>query len=143
MAEIAVLDADVLIAHLDSKDVQHDRARAILTAFVQRGTNLRAGSVTLAEVMVGPAGSDRLAEVKEAISTLKVDEVPMAIGSAPRLAELRAETGCKLPDCCLLLAAEQAGATCVATFDERLRTGAAAIGLEVAEDPPSGPGAGK
>jgi hypothetical protein len=39
--------------------------------------------------------------------------------TAVRLAELRVITGLKMPDCCVLLAAENAAAS-VASFDERL-----------------------
>lgn len=46
-----------------------------------------------------------------------------------RLALLRAGTGLKLPDCCVLLAAEQTRGT-IATFDGRLT--AAAVGSDLA-----------
>jgi predicted nucleic acid-binding protein len=49
-----------------------------------------------------------------------------------RLALLRAETGLKLPDCCVLLAAEQSGAA-VATFDDRLAGAVTRRGLRLFE----------
>ena len=50
---------------------------------------------------------------------LEVNELPFPPDSAVRLAKLRASTGLKMPDCCVLLAAADAGAT-VASFDGRL-----------------------
>ncbi|MDQ3276537.1 MAG: hypothetical protein M3Q39_16295 [Actinomycetota bacterium] len=48
-----------------------------------------------------------------------MDELPFPRDTAVRLAQLRASTGLTMPDCCVLLAAEEAGAT-VASFDDRL-----------------------
>ncbi len=45
---------------------------------------------------------------------------------------LRTETGLCLPDCCVLLAAEQLKAA-VATFDERLRRSASGRDLPLAD----------
>ncbi|WP_367186735.1 PIN domain-containing protein [Sporichthya sp.] len=50
--------------------------------------------------------------------------------TAVRLAQLRAETGLRMPDCCVLLSAEATGAT-VATFDDRLAASAEARNLAV------------
>ena len=47
-----------------------------------------------------------------------------------RLATLRARTGLRLPDCCVLLAAESERAA-IATFDEQLASTATGLGLEV------------
>nr|WP_293774994.1 hypothetical protein [Sporichthya sp.] len=43
---------------------------------------------------------------------------------------MRAETGLRMPDCCVLLSAEATGAT-VATFDDRLAASAEARNLAV------------
>jgi predicted nucleic acid-binding protein len=51
--------------------------------------------------------------------------------SAHRLGELRATTGLKLPDCCVLYTAERHSAA-LATFDDTLANRAATIGLTVA-----------
>jgi hypothetical protein len=50
---------------------------------------------------------------------LEVQELPFPADTAVRLAHLRATTGLKMPDCGVLLAAEDAAAT-VASIDERL-----------------------
>jgi rRNA-processing protein FCF1 len=48
------------------------------------------------------------------------------------LAELRAETGLKLPDCCVSRAAQQSGAA-ILTFDHRLGADARERGIELAQ----------
>jgi len=57
--------------------------------------------------------------VQTALRDLEVDELPFPPDTAARLAQLRASTGLKMPDCCVLLTAEAAGAT-IASFDDRL-----------------------
>ena len=81
-----VVDASVLIAHLDDHDVHHARADAALLA---------------------------AADQPFACS-------PLAADAPVRLAALRADTGLKLPDCCVLLAADAASADGVLTFDDAL-----------------------
>jgi hypothetical protein len=54
-----------------------------------------------------------------ALHALGIQELPFPADTALRLAKLRAATGLKMPDCCVILAAEDEAAT-VASFDERL-----------------------
>ena len=112
-----VVDASVLIAHLDERDALHEQAVERLLAAA--GETLGASTLTLAEVFVGPARRGRLGDARAAITALEVEEIPLASGAAGDLATLRAETGLKLPDCCVLLAARETGASGVLTFDER------------------------
>jgi len=84
----------------------------------------------LAEVLVGPARADKLGTVQSALHDLDVMTIPLADDAPTRLATLRASTRLRLPDCCVLLAAETAGAA-VATFDERLARSAAGLSLDV------------
>lgn len=84
-----VLDASVLIGFLDDHDNHHAAAKQLLT-----------GSVA-------------------ALGALEVAELAFPADTAVRLAQLRVTTGLKLPDCCVILAAEDAGAR-VASFDDRL-----------------------
>jgi predicted nucleic acid-binding protein len=115
---VIVVDANVLIAHLDENDALHDRAvDALLTAAEQP---LGCSPITLAEVLVGPAGAGRLVEARDAIAELGVAEVPLGDNAAARLAALRAETTLRMPDCCVLLAANDAQAEAILTFDDRL-----------------------
>lgn len=120
-----ILDASVLIAHLDERDAQHERAveRLLDVADQPLGCN----PITLAEVLVGPARHDRLDAARDAVGALGIEEVPLARDAPARLASLRAATGLKLPDCCVLLAAQDAGAGAILTFDDRLAVAAAEL----------------
>lgn len=112
-----ILDASVLIAHLDRTDAHHDRAQQLLLDAADE--DLAASPVTLAEVLVAPARAGQLDRATAALGVLGVRSVPLDADAHVRLAALRAGTGLKLPDCCVLLAAEQRRAT-MATFDDRL-----------------------
>jgi len=114
---VIVLDASVLIGFLDSEDNHHAAAEQLLTQAID--DDLAVNSLTLAEVLVAPVRDDRLELVMAALRDLEVQELPFPADAALRLAQLRATTGLKMPDCCVLLAAEDAAAG-VASFDERL-----------------------
>lgn len=125
-----VLDASVLVAFLEPADAHHARAGRLLrrTATESWGVS----TVTLAEVLVAPVrdGADAAARCRAALDSLQVRELPVAEGSAHRVAVLRVATGLKLPDCYVLAtAAEHAAA--VASFDERLLRAAGSLGLAV------------
>ena len=121
-----VLDANVLIAHLDTTDIHHDRAGALLEAVADQA--LRASPITLAEVLAGPARARQLDRATVALGRLGVVIVDLGEGAPVRLALLRAGTNLKLPDCCVLMAAEQVQGA-VATFDDRLARAASSRGL--------------
>jgi len=57
--------------------------------------------------------------VQAALHELEMNELSFPPDTAVRLAHLRVSTGLKMPDCCVLLAAEDHHAT-VASFDNRL-----------------------
>jgi predicted nucleic acid-binding protein len=120
---VIVVDASVLIAHLDERDALHERAVERLLGAA--GEALGASTLTLAEVFVGPARRGRMDDARAALAALEVEEIRLAPGAAGDLATLRAETGLKLRDCCVLLAARDARASSVLTFDERLAKAAA------------------
>lgn len=126
MARLTVLDASILLAHLDDTDPHTEAAEAILAD----ADELAANTITLAEVLVGAARVGRLDEQLESLSVLKIKELPIERGAAAQLARLRAETGLRMPDCCVLYAATAGGADALATRDERLSRAAAARGLE-------------
>jgi predicted nucleic acid-binding protein len=130
LAGVIVLDASVLIAHLDGSDAQHERATMLLTD--SAGEPLKASLFTLAEVLVGPARARHLDRASAVLDLLHVAAQHLPEDAPRRLALLRAETNLKLPDCCVLLAAEQTDAA-VATFDRRLAIAARERGL-VARD---------
>lgn len=121
-----VLDASVLIGHLDHNDPHHARAVRLLEA--TDGQVLGASTITLAETFVAPARAGRLADAQSALSRLGVQELAFGDEPASRLARLRADLGVKLPDCCVLLAAqEHSGA--VASFDAGVIKAARKLGL--------------
>jgi len=84
--------------------------------------------VTLAEVLVGPARAGRLADGIGALRGLEVAEEPLPHETPVELAELRAATGLRMPDCCVFLAALEVGAR-VASFDARLVKAAPGVGV--------------
>ncbi|HET9731991.1 MAG TPA: type II toxin-antitoxin system VapC family toxin [Acidimicrobiales bacterium] len=116
-----VLDASVLIAYLEGEDEHHGAAEALLAREID--DDFGANPLTLAEVLVVPARDDRLDEARLALREVEVEELPFPGDTAVKLALLRSETGLKMPDCCVLLAAEQVGGR-LASFDDGLRKAA-------------------
>lgn len=112
------LDASVLIAQLDDTDALHAGAVQVLRDHEEH--LFVCSTMTVAEVLVQPARMGRTAAARAGLTRLAVAEVGLPADAAERLARLRAETGLRLPDCCVLLAAEEAGADEVLAFDERL-----------------------
>jgi predicted nucleic acid-binding protein len=127
LAGVIVVDASVLIAHLDDSDALHEDALAALLDVADQPVAV--SPLTLAEVLVGPARRDRLTAAVDALQQLELQEIPFAPDAPARLAVLRATTNLKLPDCCVLLAAEDGRADAVLTFDDRLRRAAKRLGL--------------
>lgn len=125
-----VVDASVLIAHLDGGDQHHGRAHRLLEA--HREEPLWASPITLAETLVSPARVGRLADAEAALQRLGVGELALGENAPGRLAQLRADVGLKLPDCCVLLAVQQHDAS-VASFDSDLLAAARKLGLATAE----------
>jgi predicted nucleic acid-binding protein len=125
---VIVLDASVLIAHLDERDAHHERASRLLA---DTGAEpLGASTITLAETLVAPTRAGRLEAVLAALDRLGVTELPLGDEAPARLARLRAEVGRKLPDCCVLLAAQEHAGT-VASFDSALADAATGLDLSV------------
>jgi predicted nucleic acid-binding protein len=125
---LIVFDASVLIAYLDADDELHARAEALLSAAVD--DDFGANSLTLGEVLVAPARTGQLDAAQSALRELEVDELTFPANAAIPLARLRASTGLKMPDCCVLLAAEDRHAT-VGSFDDQLARAAEARDLLV------------
>ncbi|MDK3257528.1 type II toxin-antitoxin system VapC family toxin [Blastococcus capsensis] len=121
-----VLDASVLIAFLDAEDAQHEAAVSLLAREID--DEFAVNPLTLAEVLVAPARIGRLDDTLAALRDLEVQERPFPFDTAVRLAQLRAGTGLRMPDCCVLLAAQDAAAR-VAAFDGRLAQEAEGVGL--------------
>lgn len=126
-----VLDASVLIAHFDPHDAHHDAATRLLIELA--GQALMAHPLTIAEVLVGPARVNRAVERRQSLREMRVDVIDIDIDidiEAPiRLAILRAQTGLRMPDCCVLDAATSRHAT-LATFDDRLLSRARCVPVQ-------------
>ena len=120
-----VLDASVMIAILDGSDAHFEAAQLI---FLNHTTErLVAHRMTVGETLVRPARAGRAAAAAAALAMLGVgylDEPDDPV----ELAELRASSGLRLPDCIILHAALREKAK-LATFDARL--GSVALGLGV------------
>jgi toxin FitB len=125
---VIVVDAGVLIAHLDERDALHERAGEALGRAASEP--LGCSSITLAEVLLGPVRHGRLAAARAAVADLEVDEIPLGPDAAVRLATMRADLGLKLPACCVLLAAQDDAAPAVMTFDDALARGAERSGFD-------------
>jgi predicted nucleic acid-binding protein len=130
VAGVIVLDASVLIAHLDGRDRHHRRAVELLRAHAME--LIGASQISLAETLVAPARAGRLEDAQEALEKLSVRELAFGHNASPRLAGLRAETGLKLPDCCVLLTAEDHYGG-VASFDQSLCERARGLGIPVVD----------
>ena len=120
-----MLDATVLIAHLAGDDVHAQRALAILDT----EEDVAIHPLTLAECLVGPARVHREDEALETIDRLGIEQLPFGAQQPLALAKLRASTPLRLPDCCVLAAAIDAGAR-LATFDDKLARIAREQGVE-------------
>jgi predicted nucleic acid-binding protein len=128
---VIVLDASVLIAHLDSSDRHHAEAQILLEA--SGGEQLGASAITLAETLVSPARAGRLADAEAALQRLDVAELALGENAPGRLAQFRAEVNLKMPDCCVLLATQE-HAGVVASFDSDLLAAARKLDLTTTED---------
>lgn len=125
-----VLDASVLIGHLDASDPHHVGAGNLLEASGEE--MLGASAITLAETLVSPARAGRLSDAEATLQRLGVSELSLGENAPSRLAQLRAKVGMKLPDCCVLLAAQEHAGT-VASFDSDLLAAAGKLGLKTTE----------
>jgi toxin FitB len=130
---LIVLDANVLIAHLNASDLHHARAQGLLEGISDEPWG--ASNITLAEALVTPARLGHLEEVESALVALDIQEVPLGSGASGRLAEMRGELGLKMPDCCVLLAAQNNEAA-LATFDTPLISAAGKLGISVVSGDP-------
>lgn len=124
-----VLDASLVIAHLESRDTHHERASSYLRH--RAGERFVMHSLNLAEVLVGGARVGRAEEMLHDLEAMGIDVADIVEGEPLRLAELRAATRLKMPDCCALDVAMTSGALALATFDDALAEAARARGLAV------------
>nr|WP_240977327.1 PIN domain-containing protein [Knoellia sp. DB2414S] len=122
------MDASVVIAVWERDDVHHEPATALLLGLA--GADLAMSALTVAEVLVNPAAANVGDAALADLVDMGVRIVGLTAGDVVPLASLRAETGLRMPDACVLHAAAVARGT-VATFDARLGAAAHARGLHV------------
>jgi predicted nucleic acid-binding protein len=125
---VIILDASILIAHLETGDSQHARATGLLLDHCEE--DFAASAVTLAEILVGAIRAGRGDHARDALAELQVQAIGLDAGAGWDLAQLRVRTGLKLPDCCVLYVARIHAPAKVATFDTRLAAGAATLGMD-------------
>lgn len=131
MVRLIVLDANVVIAFLDERNVHHSRSIALLGECEFAPWVMH--EITLAEVLAGPAkaGPDAAEKVWAAVQELGV--IPAETQVSPLgVAKLRAETGLPIPGCLVILtAAGSDSESQIMTFDERLAAKASELGYSV------------
>jgi predicted nucleic acid-binding protein len=115
-----ILDASVLIAHFQATDPHHARAAQLLTTYQHH--QFATSTITLAEFLVGPVRVGQTETARRALDTLDIHAHGLDADASWRLAELRALTGLKLPDCCVLYTAERQPDSLIASVDSRLIT---------------------
>lgn len=119
MARVA-LDADLLIAFLDSGDAQHRRAVNELRPRLAAGDELLVGATVYAEVIVRPVQQGAQAKVDEFLDAAGIRLVPIDRAIARQAAHLRAEhRSLRLPDA-LSLAAALVNDAALLTLDKKL-----------------------
>jgi toxin FitB len=115
---LIVLDASVLIAHLDPADAVHPQATQALLAYAD--DDLRVPASAYAEMLVDPARSGRLEEAREHVRSLHLTIVPIDATVAERAASLRArEPAIRFPDALVLACGEELAADAILTGDRR------------------------
>ena len=117
MADVVVLDAGALIALYDSRDPHHDWSVELFLSTAR--FSLAMSSLTFAETMVHPARAGRLDDFVGGVSGLRLDIVSLGLNDAEAIADLRASSGLKMPDVCVLQCA-LAQSAILATTDRAL-----------------------
>ncbi|MDR0366403.1 MAG: PIN domain-containing protein [Bifidobacteriaceae bacterium] len=121
-----VVDANVLIAFLEHGHVHGEAALDILDT----EDELMIHPLTLAECAVGAGKAGVEDELRAAISRIGIQVWEPDSEHPYRLGAARAASALKIPDCCVLDAADHLSAT-LATFDTALATASKSKGLTV------------
>jgi len=117
---LIVVDASVLIAHLDPEDALHPQATNALLEHA--ADDLRLPASACAETLVEPARAGRLDEARTALAALQLQIVPIDGPLAERAASLRVrERRLRLPDALVLACGELLDADAVLTADRAWR----------------------
>ena len=115
---LIVLDASVVIGHLDPADAHHRAATEALDSHAFDDLHLPASAY--AEALVDPMRKGRLEAARKKIAALLLTIDPLTETMAERTAALRAtHAGLRLPDALVLACADELGAHQVLTADHR------------------------
>ena len=120
-----VLDASVIIAHFASGDPFAPQALEIMDTEEE----LCLHPMTLAECLVGAERLGQATVMRERLGAIGIGIWHPDDDDPYRIAELRAHTSLKLPDCCVISAAIAQTAT-LASFDEKLLLAAERLGVQ-------------
>jgi predicted nucleic acid-binding protein len=131
VAQLIVLDVNVLIAFFDPAHIHHQSAKDLFKS--KRGEPKSVSVLTMAEFLVHPAMVGQLAQAQSKAKALGVQVVPLEPNEAADLALMRASTGLKAPDAVVAHLAMKLGAA-IATFDANLAAKARAVGLALAAE---------
>lgn len=129
MARVIVLDANVLIAFLDSSDPSH----AVSTELLERRfvDGFASSVLTVAEALVHPTRVDRQDAAMTALLSIGVRVIPLEATDATELARVRNSYRLRMPDAVALHTAIRTGSE-LATFDEALVAAARRAGVSLA-----------
>lgn len=115
---LIVLDARVVIAHLNPADALHARAERALRDVA--GDDLVLPASALAESLVAPARHHRMADARQQIDALLIRIEPMTDLIAEDAARLRAaHRSLRLPDALVIATANVTNADTVVTSDRK------------------------
>ncbi|MET4705093.1 PIN domain-containing protein [Frigoribacterium sp. UYMn621] len=129
MARVIVLDANVLIAFLDSSDPHH----AVSTELLERHfvDGFASSVLTVAEALVHPTRVDRQDAAMTALLSIGVRVIPLEATDATELARVRNSYRLRMPDAVALHTAIRTGSE-LATFDDALVAAARRAGVSLA-----------
>jgi predicted nucleic acid-binding protein len=117
VAGLVVLDASAIIALFDQSDPHHDWAMEMLRD--TSSLDLATSALTYAESLVQPFRAGKQARYESAFHSLGAKVYPLDADQAALLAEIRSDTGLKMPDAVVLQLTLQLGAE-LATTDKLL-----------------------
>lgn len=124
---VVVFDADVLIGFLGREDTHHAEAVRRVQKSLEHSAKRAVSVVTYSEILVGPLralGEDGARIVDERLTRLSIETVAADEQLARQAAEVRAQTGLKLPDAYAIATAIDAGRdgddVSIESFDDRV-----------------------
>lgn len=128
MGRVITLDAGVLIAMLNERDVHHAWATEFLIDSADAEFIMPA--LTYGECLVRPAQADQVNAFLANIDGLALNVIELTADGAVRVARVRAETKLRMPDAVVLSTALEHSSS-LATTDARLAEVAQAQGVAV------------